>query len=127
MPNLYPDMSRDQYEDSDDFVYAAPIPEEHWLKLAANSMGTPSGARFFVDPAAKVAILLRERYHSDDDMLEAGAFVRITLDCRHRMYAAPSCKNMDLSDVVLKTIGAPRRLAVMYDLPKQLGDEEDVS
>ena len=126
MPNLFPDMSRENYEGSEDFIFGAPIQEADWRLLYQNAMKSKNGVRFYTDRPSKITILLRESHHSDDDMLEAGAWLRMLLGDKNRMYAVESFREMSLTNRMLKTIGAPRHLSVMYDLPK-LGDDKNES
>jgi hypothetical protein len=55
-------------------------------------------------------------------MLEAAAWLRVIENNRDRIYAVPWYKTMDLTTALTKTIGAPRALSVMFDLPKEKED-----
>lgn len=126
MPNLFPDMSRTTYEGSDDFIYGAPIDETVWKKLCEMAKETGNNSVPFVRLPKEatntdfgVTVLLRNGDRSDDDMLEAAAWLRVIENNRDRIYAVPWYKTMDLHTALIKTIGAPRALSVMFDLPKE--------
>ena len=124
MPNLFPDMSRETYKGSDDFIYGAPIDETVWKKLCEMAAMTANDVPFFKLPKEVtntdfgITVLLRNGDRSDDDMLEAAAWLRVVENNRDRIYAVPWYKTMDLHTALTKTIGAPRALSVMFDLPK---------
>jgi hypothetical protein len=135
--NLFPDMSRESYKGSDDFIFAAPIHIDDWNLLRAGAMHTKDGVYFvsigdnLTRPTTSgfgsittsgyvgVTILLREAHHTDDDMVTAGAWLRMTLGNTQRIYAVPSFIEMDLTERMVKTIGAPRELSVMLDLHRK--------
>lgn len=125
MPNLFPDMSRETYKGSDDFIFGAPIDETVWKKLCEMSHTTGNnGTPFYRLPKEVtntdfgITVLLRNGDRTDDDMLEAAAWLRVIENNRDRIYAVPWYKTMDLQTALIKTIGAPRALSVMFDLPK---------
>ena len=129
MPNLFPDMSRETYKGSDDFIYGAPIDETVWKRLCEMASMTANDTPYFRLPKEVtntdfgITVLLRNGDRSDDDMLEAAAWLRVIENNRDRIYAVPWYKTMDLTTALTKTIGAPRALSVMFDLPKQ--EKED--
>ena len=126
MPNLFPDMSRPTYVGSDDFIYGAPIDEKVWKKLCEMASLTGNNdVPFYKLPKGVtntdvgITLLLRNGDRSDDDMLEAAAWLRVIENNRDRIYAVPWYKTMDLHTALTKTVGAPRELSVMFDLPKE--------
>jgi len=130
VPNLFPDQSRAGYTGSPDFVFAGPIDEHDWKRLepmasfCMNTTKTP-----FVDlPKAtynddcSVTILLRRPDETDDDMLEAAAWLRMAKSCTARIYAVPAYKELTMYQRLMMTNGlsaAHRGLAIMFDLPKE--------
>ena len=129
MPNLYPDMSRDKYEGSDSFIYAAPIEKHDWERLLRTAqMTTETGVKWEIinqiGSGDSFAILLRDTHHTDDLMLETAAWLRFTISFQGVIYAVPGKSGIPFSDVVACTAGAPRHLCKMFDLPKE---EKDAS
>lgn len=130
MPNLFPDQSREHYTGSEDFVFAAPIDEESWKQLegaASFSMNTSKTPFVNLDKGmfnddCGVTLLLRRDYESDDDMLEAAAWLRMAKNCQARIYAVGSYRTITLHEQLIRTNGlsnAHRRLSIMFDLPKE--------
>jgi hypothetical protein len=124
MPNLYPDMSREKYEGSDSFIYAAPIEQHHWDELRETAqLTTETGVKWTMIQTLgnrdSFAILLRETQHTDDQMLETAAWLRFTLSFQGVIYAVPGKSGISISDTVVYTAGAPRHLCKMFDLPKE--------
>lgn len=128
MPNLFPDMEKKQYDGSEDFIFGAPIHQDVWKKIGELSKLTPDGVPYFQLPKEvtntdfNVTVLLQHGDRNDDDMLDAAAWLRMVENCRDRIYAVPWYRTMDLPTQLNKTIGAPRRLSIMFDLPKEKED-----
>lgn len=130
VPNLFPDQSRQNYTGSEDFIFAAPIDEHDWKRLeemASFSMNTTK-TPFVNLPKASynddcgVTVLLRREYESDDDMLEAAAWLRMAKSNTDRIYAIGSYRELSMYDRLMKTAGitaAHRKLSIMFDLPKE--------
>lgn len=130
VPNLFPDQSREHYEGSEDFVFGAPIDVQSWARLhtmaafCMNTSKTPyvNLPKETYNDECGVTLLLRSEDESDDDMLEAAAWLRMAKDCTARIYAVGSYREMGLYDQLSKTMGlsnAHRRLSIMFDLPKE--------
>lgn len=130
LPNLFPDMSRPNYQGSDDFIFGAPIDETVWKKLCEMSNLTGNNdvpyyrlPKEVTNTEFGITVLLRNGDRTDNDMLEAAAWLRVIENNRDRIYAVPWYKTMDLHTALVKTIGAPRALSVMFDLPREENDE----
>lgn len=129
VPNLFPDQSRASYTGSADFIFASPIQEQDWKQLepmASFCMNTtktpfvhlPKGS---YNADCDVTILLRRDYETDDDMLEAAAWLRMAKNVTSRIYACGSYRELSMYERLMKTAGvtaAHRALSIMYDLPR---------
>ena len=129
VPNLFPDQSRTSYTGSADFIFASPIQEQDWKQLepmASFCMNTtktpfvhlPKGS---YNADCDVTILLRRDYETDDDMLEAAAWLRMAKNVTSRIYACGSYRELSMYERLMKTAGvtaAHRALSIMYDLPR---------
>lgn len=130
VPNLFPDQSRTTYTGSEDFIFAAPVDEHDWkrmLEMASFSMNTTKTPfvnlpkETFNDDCG-VTLLLRRADESDDDMLEAAAWLRMAKNNTDRIYAIGSYRELSMYDRLMKTTGlsaAHRKLSIMFDLPKE--------
>lgn len=129
VPNLFPDQSRSSYTGSADFIFASPIQERDWKELepmasfCMNTTKTPYAAlpKGSYNADCDVTILLRRDYETDDDMLEAAAWLRMAKNVTARIYAVGSYRELSMYERLMKTAGvtaAHRALSIMYDLPR---------
>ena len=92
MAHLFPDMTVKQYDGSEDFIFAAPIAKAEWDAMHHHSYITEDKKYRWIrrefhqfKPEANsppfITIILRQPHHSDNQMLEAAAWLRITLEC----------------------------------------------
>ena len=140
MAHLYPNMLKEQYTGSEDYIYAAPIPRDEWERLRYHSHTTGTTARphwirtsynhmshvTFAPPY--VTLILREPQHTDDQMLEAAAWLRITLGSQDRMYVVPYTNSVVMAEAAAMTAGAPKHLSigVAPPPPPTLGDDDEL-
>lgn len=131
--NLFPDMTKEQYNGREDFIFAAPINRKTWLELFKEraDMKTQNGAHFLslstisLLTDSPTVIILRESCHSDQDMIEAGAWIRMTLGFTGRIYCVPCNPGpQDTGTLLATAMGAPRELCVMFTLIVEKGDDE---
>lgn len=129
VPNLFPDQSRANYTGSADFIFASPVQERDWKQLeelasfCMNNTKTPFTTlpKGTYNADCEVTLLLRRDYETDDDMLEAAAWLRMVKNNTSRIYAIGSYKELSMYERLMKTAGIKpehRALSIMYDLPK---------
>lgn len=130
VPNLFPDQSRASYTGSADFIFAGPIDEHDWKRLepmasfCMNTTKTPfvNLPKETYNDECEVVLLLRRQDESDDDMLEAAAWLRMAKSCTARIYAVPAYRELSMYQRLMMTNGlttAHRALSIMFDLPKE--------
>ena len=133
MAHLFPDMTVKQYDGSEDFIFAAPISHIEWKELLHHSYITEDKKyrwirreyqQIRVEPNQPpfITLILQEPHHTQEQMIEAAAWLRITLECQDRIYAVPFYQSIDLTQAMVKSSGAPRHLSVAID---RLGIGED--
>jgi hypothetical protein len=134
---LYPDMGRDRYHANETFIFAAPISLHEWEQ--ANAMATrlksqtPGGLRYLtirdnmdVDGGAsvyamrneginEVCILLRED-HTDDECLDAAAWIRTVIQWTGLIYAVGSTVCRTARQDLNSASGADQSQVVMCEL-----------
>ncbi|MCK5318588.1 MAG: hypothetical protein KAJ55_11760 [Anaerolineales bacterium] len=138
MAHLFPDMSVKQYDGSEDFIFAAPIARDEWDAMHHHSYITEDKKYRWIRrefqqiqqgdaPQPFVTIILRLPHHSDNQMLEAAAWLRITLECQDRIYAVPFWESpnasLNLTEAMVKTTGAPKHLSIAIE-KLQIGEDE---
>lgn len=99
MPNLFPNMEVQQYKGSDDFIFAAPLEPEVWTAVLRKSVRLADRtieARYWRTTNTwndkPIVVLLRGSHHTDDEMLQAGAWLRMVDGISDRIYCTPSSK-----------------------------------
>jgi hypothetical protein len=118
------------YVGSADFIFAGPIDERDWKRLepmasfCMNTTKTPfvNLPKETYNDDCDVTLLLRRDYETDDDMLEAAAWLRMAKSCTARIYAIPSYRELSMYQRLTMTNGlsaAHRALSIMFDLPKE--------
>lgn len=129
MPNLFPDMSREQFKDSENFIFAAPIMVEHWVRIDSvcrTNDRTPNGVhwvKYHEGDGKSFIMLMRRPEHTDDDMKEAAAYLRLFENRTEIIYALPYEATPPSQAVLLeRTAGANPRYCKMISLPAD--DEE---
>lgn len=120
--NVYPDMSRKQYTGNDTFVFAAPIPEPTWRFIHAipGVQRTGDGVAYVTIPDEDVIVIMREKHHTDEDMLTAAAHIRVVDQETKMIYACPA-GNLTQTQIINRTAGAPRALCKMLTIDE--GDD----
>lgn len=127
--NLYPDMSREQYQGSEDFIYSAPIDSEAWNELLNNHahMNTANKVRFVnlsTFTETPIVIMMEGLEHTDEALVEAGAWIRMTLGFHGLIYCVPRASGQPtMAEITNRTMGAPRKLCKMIDIPT--GDDDE--
>ena len=135
---LYPDMTREQYDGSETFVFAAPCTKAEWYDMKSLSSTVDDGDHLpymlFDDElgrtkdgnATKLCIILRFPESIDDHAVETAAWVRITNEFVGMIYAMkydPQPPDYGIAATIARTAGAPPNQVRYIELPppKNLG------
>lgn len=124
---LYPDMSRQTYDGSETFVFAAPCIKDEFYQLLRNGKTVKSGDRlpYLVtgEKEDQVCLILRHDYDTDEQALETAAWIRVAHEGFNGIiYAmqyidAPAFGS--IASIVARTAGANPKQVKHIDLTQE--------
>jgi len=120
---LYPDMTRQQYDGSETFVFAAPCTKPEWYAMKALHLTHDDGSHLpyliCEEEDDPVCIVLRFPETIDDHAIETAAWVRIKHSYRGMIYAMkydPQPPSSSIASVIARTAGANPKQVGHFDL-----------
>lgn len=124
---LYPDMTRQQYDGSETFVFAAPCTKHEWYSMYKYAADDGNHLPYVFDkadddPENHVCIILRHQETIDDHAVETAAWVRIKEEFTGMIYAMkydPQPPNMATASIIARTAGANPKQVRHVDLPHE--------
>lgn len=123
---LYPDMTREQYEGSETFVFAAPCTKDEWYRMKALSCDDGDHLPYLFsedhdEMQEQVCIVLRFPESIDDHAVETAAWIRIKHEFNGMIYAMkydPQPPDYGIAATIARTAGAPPNQVRHIELPK---------
>lgn len=120
---LYPDMTRQQYDGSETFVFAAPCTKDEWYTMKALGITHDDGDRLpyliCKEDGDERCIILRYPETIDDHAVETAAWVRIKHSYRGMIYAMkydPQPPSTSIASVIARTAGVNPKQVGHFDL-----------
>ena len=135
---LFPDMGRKQYEDNDNFVFAAPCTDAEWCHMYAEAQVEPDDKylpfvfwgegpatfsrqnRVLGIPGDVVCIILREPTSSDEDALTTAAWIRVSEEFTGMIYAVgfvSGALSQSTPSIVCRTAGVNPKQVRHIEVP----------
>ena len=120
---LYPDMTRDTYEASDHFIFAAPCTQSEWFDLlqlesiasqSSRARDTNNYLPWCIledDCDEKIYVIIRDRHDTDEAAEITAAWIRVSEEFRGMIYAVkydPGYgSSQTLAQIICRTAGVP--------------------
>lgn len=124
---LYPDMTREQYDGSETFVFAAPCTKAEWREMKEIAADDGDHLPYlFGGEENEIVIILRFPESIDDHAVETAAWVRVKHEFNGMIYAMkydPQPPDYGIAATIARTAGAPPNQVRHIELPppKNLG------